>query len=55
MHSILTVAGLLALVGLAFGEHAVARVAQAIIIGTAALVLLVTIDILTHGMISDHL
>jgi hypothetical protein len=49
MHSILTVAGLLALIGLAFGERAASHVAKVICIAPLVLVIYVTIDKLTHG------
>lgn len=55
MHTILSVAGLLALIAMAFGEAAAARVAQAIIIAVMFLLACLIFDIATHGGISSHL
>lgn len=54
-HGLLGVAGLLGLIALAFGDQAAVRTAQALIVGTLALVALVAFDILTGGAISRHL
>lgn len=55
MHGLIGLAGLLGLIALAFGERAAVRVAQAVILAAVLLILLVAIDIISHGALSDHL
>lgn len=55
MHSILTVAGILALVALAFGEAAAVVLARILIIGAVTVIGLFAFDIATHGAISIDL
>jgi Na+/H+-translocating membrane pyrophosphatase len=52
MHSLLGMAGVLGLIALAFGEHAAVRTAQAAILLTLGLGLLLAFDIVTGGALS---
>jgi hypothetical protein len=51
MHTILSVAGILALVAMAFGKLTAVILARILILGTVALVAFVIEEKLTHGLI----
>jgi hypothetical protein len=54
-HALLGVAGLFGLVSLAFGEGAAVRLAQIVIVVAVMLAILLGLDVMTHGRLSDML